>query len=313
MSEPALGEASSLMPLTPLTDVSLRSALALSTVATDAGVVALGAPASTRPKPKGANSDDELSAFTPPEVAGWYRRLALMIQAGQADSLAALMLLHWLDGKGAKLTFPSARVEKLSFVVTYLKDKTRTVLLTEKKAQLKDNDKWAGVLPRIKKMPGFPAWDGSSPIPMSYTGPSVSVPLTVHAKAAFGLADPDELDILMSLHTFGLETNVVVTATPVTSTPRFTVAFTSWQTRAFDTYDWDPAKHLTTPNPDFGNPAKLPAPIAPADKTITVYHSNAKRVEKEGLAAPYSAVSLWWTPADPETTKSAIVDSARTL
>jgi len=36
-----------------------------------------------------------------------------------------------------------------------------------------------------------------------------------------------------------------------------------------------------------------------------------KRVEKESLAAPHSAMSSLWRLADPETTKSAIVDSAR--
>lgn len=316
MSEPALQPGADVTPLTPLSVLPLSGdgAGALPAGPVTAGSGALGIPLGGRPKPPGAASDDELSPYTPAEVAAWYRRLANLIKKKQGDSLAALMLLHWLDGKGAKLTFPHARVERLSFVVEHLRSEVRPVFLTERKAKLKGGEKWAGVLPRIKKMPGFPPWDGTSPIPMEFTGQSVGVPLSVQAKAALGLAtDPDELDVLMSLHTFGLKSNVIVTATPVPKTPNYTIKFTSWKTHAFDRYDWDPTKHLTVPNPDFGNPDKVADPIAPAKDTIRVYHSNAKRVEAAGLAAPYDAESTEWTPADPDTVKDALVDASRSL
>ncbi|MGP3985143.1 hypothetical protein [Streptomyces sp. KR80] len=307
MSTPVPGGVRAL-PLAPLFDFR-----ALPTTALDSGVFATGAPPAPRKKPPGAASDDELSAFSPPEVADWYRRLALMIQRKRPDSLAAQMLLHWLDGKGARLTFSSAKVEKLRQVTDELKNNVRPVFLTEKKARVKGGEKWGGVIPRIQKLPGVDPWDGSSPIKMSFTGQSVEVPLAVQAKAFLGLADEDELDLLMSLHTFGLKTEVVVTLTPKPGTPQYKVDFTDWQTRAFDRYDWDPSKHIKVPNPDYGNPARLAAPVAPDKDKITVYHSNAKRVEAAGLAASYDAESTPWKPADPEITKPAEADASRKL
>ncbi|HYR85047.1 MAG TPA: hypothetical protein VE422_13275 [Terriglobia bacterium] len=55
---------------------------------------------------------------------------------------------------------------------------------------------------------------------------------------------------------------------------------------------WDPKKHITVPNPDYGCKDKWA--VAPADKEITVYHSNALRIEKAGLAKAYHNESEPW-------------------
>ncbi|MFF3959839.1 hypothetical protein ACFYY1_42810 [Streptomyces sp. NPDC001890] len=288
---------------------------ALPASALNKGASATGSPPATRVKPQGAASDDELSAFSVDEVARWYRRLALHIQSrpGQADSLSALMMLHWLDGKGKPLTFPSTKLEKFPRVKDELKE-VRAVFLTEKKAKLKGGEKWAGILPRIQKLSGFDPWDGTSPVRMTYTPPSVEIPLSVQGKAAMGLADPDELDLLMSLHSFGLNSAVIVMVTQKPGTQLYNVEFAHWGSMAFDRYDWDPTKHITVPNPDFGNPSRLDAPVAPHKATITVYHSNAKRVEAAGLADPYDAASKVWVVNDPDLVGGTTeVDASRKL
>ena len=264
-----------------------------------------------RPVPNGRPADDVLVAYTPKEVADWYRRLALSIRGRQPNSLAAQMMLHWLDGGGKLFTFDAGYVKNLSYVRANLLGEVRPVFLTEKKIK---GEKWGGVLPRIKGIPPHPPWDGTSKFQMVYEGPPAEVPLSVHARAAVGFADPEDLDILMSLHKFGLRTNVVASAVPgPQSTTKYTVTFESWETRAFDRYNWDPTKHITVPNPDFGNPSKLLAPVAPDKETVRVYHSNAIRVEEAKLASPYDAVSIPWTVTDAEITGPGTVDASKNL
>ena len=262
------------------------------------------------PKPR---SDDVLAGLGPVEAADFYRRLALHIQKRRSDSLAAAMLLHWLDGKRSSFRFDARYVKDLPLVVEHLRNEVRPVLLTEKKARLKGGERWAGVLPRIKGIPPHPIWDGRTGFTIHYEGPSVSIPLTVQAKARVGLADPAELDLLMSLHTFGLRTQVLMSAVRAASSQQHNVTFEVWETRAFDNYNWDPTKHLVVPNPDFRNPFGVPTPVAPTEETVRVYHSNARRVEDKGLAAPYDAESYAWTVADPRISGPAVVDAGRAI
>jgi hypothetical protein len=257
--------------------------------------------------------DDALAPLSAADVAAFYRRLADTIKAKQADSLAAAMLLHWLDGKGSSFRFDARYVKDLDYVVEYLRDEVRPVFLTEKEASLKGGKKWGGVLPRIKGVPPHPIWDGKSKFTMLYEGPSVSIPMTVQAQAAAGLASAAELDLFMSLHTFGLHTDVVAAATAIAGTKTYRVMFEKWETRAFDRYDWDPAKHLTMPNPDFRNPFKVATPVQPTKEKVRVYHSNAKRIEAAGLAAAYNAESTTWTVTDAKTVEPAVVDAGRSL
>jgi len=268
-----------------------------------------------RPVPPGARSDDELAVLTPAEAAGWYRRLAQLIAGRQTGSLAAKMLLHWLDGKGLRLTFDASYVKDLGYVTDYLRDEVRPVFLTEKEATLKGGKRWAGIVPRLKGTPPYPLQPKDAvdlTFSMLYEGPSVSIPMTIQAKALAGFADAKELDLFMSLHTFGLHTDVSVHARRRGAT-QWDVTFESWQAKAFDRYDWDPNKYLTVPNPDYGNPSKVAYAVAPTSKTIRVYHSNAKRVEAAGFAAAYDAESTSWAVKDATIVGPAVVDTSRSF
>lgn len=236
-------------------------------------------PPSLRPKPKDVPSDDELAVLSPKEAANFYRRLSESIRGKNPQSLAASMLLHWLDGKGEKLTIEPTSVKDSKFVIDYLVNEVRPVFLTDEKAKVSSGDKWGGILPRIKGIPPHPVWDGKSKFKIFYEGPPVEIPLSVHAKAFFGQADPAELDLLMSLHKFGLRTEVVMSASPIPNSTNYHVVFESWESWIFDRYDWDPTKRLKVPNPDYQDPLG----VAPDKKIITVYHANAKRVEQQVL------------------------------
>lgn len=237
---------------------------------------------------------DHLQSRSPKEVAEWYGRLADLVSGSITNSLASRMLKHWLGATGTKFTFDASEVSNEAFVIEHLRDEVRRVFLSEKKTS---KGAVAGIVPRIQGKPGFPKWDGSSTVPMHYEGDSVSLPMTVHAMALIGKAKPHDIDLFMSLHSFGIRTNVVASLSPKGGA-KFKVNFDSWESQAFDRYDWDTKKSLTVPNPDFNNPKGLPNPIAPGEEKLVVFHTNARRVEQAGLAAPYDVASTLWKPTD---------------
>lgn len=173
-------------------------------------------------------------------------------------------------------------------------------------------------MPRLAGAPGFTAWTGG-PVSMHYEGPTVQLPLSLHAAALAAIfsnnysgSNSDKLDLFFSLHDFGLKTDVVVEPTLKSGTI-YEIKFTSWKTKAFDRYDWDPAKSLTVPNPDYLNPFGVTNPVTPSDKTVKVYHSNAARIEKAGLAKPFDVESTEWNVIDPSIVGPADVDKTQPL
>jgi len=92
---------------------------------------------------------------------------------------------------------------------------------------------------------------------------------------------------------------------------RIRITFVWWMCSVHDRYDWDYSEHFTVPNPDYRSTA-LDA-VRPQDQTLTVYHSNAQRVERAGLAAPYDVESDEWRVVDPQIVKSAEVDPSRSI
>lgn len=99
--------------------------------------------------------------------------------------------------------------------------------------------------------------------------------------------------------------DVVVSATRTARTNMFTVKFERWQSKTCDQYHWDPAKHLTVPNPDYNS--KAVGAVAPNEKEITVYHKNAIRIEKAGLAKSFYNESEPWDEKDQSVIGSATV------
>ena len=120
---------------------------------------------------------------------------------------------------------------------------------------------------------------------------------------------PDR-DIFGSLRGFQLKSKVTVTA-PGRQNGRVNVHFSSWQCSGTDRYDWNYSERLTVANPDYRS--KAPDAIRPQDETLTVYHSNAKRLEDAGQAAPYDVVLRSWTVSDGGIIGPATIDTSRRL
>jgi hypothetical protein len=235
---------------------------------------------------------DYLAPLKEPEVAAFYRRLAIFIQGKfGGDSLAATLLLYWLDGGGKDKTYPAKYVQGLDEVRDYLRGTARPIFLSKRATP---SGAIGGVLPRIRGT--IKTNPQTGPYAMHLEG-NVETPLSVEAKAAMGMkVDERELDALYALHGFTLVSDVVASVSRSSNSKIYDVTFDSWKCKAVDYYHWNPAKHITVPNPDFGS--KEPGAVRPGDKEITVYHSNAIRVEKAGLAAPFHDESEPWDEKD---------------
>ena len=261
-------------------------------------------------------ADDVLAKLTPKELAGWYGRLADQIGAdskvkGISVSLAALLMKRWLDTsqKGTfRFTAPPHLISN-----PYVKEALlyhRKVYLTDEKARIgkSPNQKqvWAGVIPRLQDG----RWKAKASLDVHYES-LVEIPLTVQAKAWLGQGNAGDLDLLYSLHGFQVHTEVTVTASPKAGSNRLKITFTKFKANALDRYDWDPAKHITVPNPDYGK--SFAGAVEPKSENITVYHTNARRLESAGLAAPYDLESEPWNVVDVGVTGPGEVDPQKKL
>ena len=231
---------------------------------------------------------DYLAPLQPADVAAFYRRLAASIQRQfGGDSLAALLLVHWLDGKGKTYTFDPKYVRDLDETRSYLRSTARLIFLSQKSTP---QNTIGGVVPRIKG-----TIKATPPYAMHLEG-NVEVGLGVQARVAMGMkVEPRELDALYALHGYTVVSDVVASVTRKNA-KTYAVTFDQWKSKSTDEYHWDPAKHITVPNPDYGS--KDAGAIAPGDKEITVYHKHAIRVEKAGLAAPFTDESKVWDETD---------------
>ena len=246
-----------------------------------------------------AARDDALAGLAPHETAAWYRRLAEYVFVSQPESLAARMLLWWLDGGGNPLIFSARHVYHLPYVRAYLLRQVRPVLLGRRKAARPRGGRWGGVARRLGEEPAPPS---ERTYHLWYEGPPVKAPwlreVSVEIRAGLGLpqdvAAADHLDVTMALGAFGLHTDATLRVTRVGATYSYEVTFTSCKAYVFDRYDWDPNGQSTLPNPDYG----VPGGVAPDKKQIKVYHAHALRVEAAGLAAPFYTRSEAWDVAD---------------
>ena len=252
---------------------------------------------------------DDLAPYPPDKVAKWYGRLAAVIAAKKINGeepLASRLLQAWLDfgGDGARvhqlvIRNPPKHLRENSDVLDVLRFH-RAVYLTQQKGRFTGgSERWVGILPRLQGKPGFTKWDIKDELDMNYQSLcdiSITKQLT---------GDDGEKDLLYALHDFQVKSQVTVTATAIPG-GKLRITFKKFEAQALDTYDWDPTKHITVPNPDYGS--KDPDAIKPGSQTIDVHHSNAKRVEAAGLAAPYDLNTVFWPVADAGITGSAIID-----
>ena len=65
------------------------------------------------------------------------------------------------------------------------------------------------------------------------------------------------------------------------------------------------------PNPDYG--VQAPWAIRPDLQRIVVFHANAKRIERDGLAAPYDLETAAWDITERAVIALATIDPRRRL
>jgi hypothetical protein len=258
---------------------------------------------------------DYLKDLPETEVAAWYGRLADTIaktySVGGAEPLSATLLKLYLRNRDATAKFEFAaptHLKRLSYVRDVL-EFHRAVFLTEKRANVNGHKKWAGILPRLQGVKPFPAWNGIGPLFMDYES-LVSVGDSKIDMARLKAAGTDEeIDIFLALRGFQLKSRVLVAGSKVAN--KVNVLFQSWICTASDTYDFDPKEHFTMPNPDFGS--KAANAVRPGDKMLVVYHTNAQRIERKKLAAPYRVIFKPWMISNANILKPTQVDPTRKL
>ncbi len=117
----------------------------------------------------------------------------------------------------------------------------------------------------------------------------------------------EERDLFTSLRGFQLKSEVTITGARAANPRQMNITFQSWTCRVYDRYDWNYNEYLTVPNPDYGR--RGADAVRPQDRELTVYHRNAERLERAGLAAPYNIESRPWRVTAPSVTRPAAVST----
>jgi hypothetical protein len=235
---------------------------------------------------------DHLARLHEREVAAFYRRLAQDMGArGGSDSLAATLLLHWLDGGGRTVVFPAQQVRNLSELRTYLRSTARAILLSTKPLPGGGVD---GVVPRIRGT--IKANPQSGPYAIRLEG-VVDTDLSTRAKANQSVTVSEaELAALYALDGWLVVSDVVMSATAGATPQQYDVKFERWSCKASGGYVWRPDRDMTVPNPDFGLSGSNA--VSPGEKEVTIYNTNAVRVENAGMANPFLFESDSWDETD---------------
>lgn len=260
-------------------------------------------------------AEDHLKNLPLDQVAGWYRRLADAWSANTPDlhpPLAGAFLRAWVNNRNPKaaIQFDAPPHLRTSSAVLDTLLFHREVFLTIRKARIGGGEKWAGLLPRIQGAAGFTKWDMKGDLPLEYESLCDIAPNVLSIAKIQRLGSSGDRDLLGSLRGFQLKSRAVA-FTPQMVGNMATIQFRSWTCSASDRYDWNYAEHFTVANPDYQSQA--PDAVRPQDQTLTVFHSNAKRLEVAAKAAPFDVVLRPWTVADPRITGPANVDTSRRL
>jgi hypothetical protein len=259
---------------------------------------------------------DHLAGLPPERVAAWYRRLAARIARERVEGqepLASQLLGHWLDNRDPGSTFQivAPAYLRISSHVERQQDYHRAVFLTEERARFAAGRRdWACIVPRLQGSHGYTRWNLEQPLELEYESlvEVGSGPLDILRIQQTGT--PAERDLLTALRGFQLRSRARANGSRQRD-GRVRITLSDWRGRVRDRYDWDYTEHFTVPNPDQGS--TLPDAVRPADATLTVYHSNAQRLERAGLAAPYDLVSDEWPVSRASLTAAAEVDPSRRL
>jgi hypothetical protein len=238
------------------------------------------------------------------QVWEWYGRLAQAVStrpvAGGGEPLASRFLRRYLSPRSGPGSGSTAQPIFVFDAPDYLKTDSRLldellyhrkVYLTQEQARLGGGSRWAGIRPRWEN-PGSHNWNRSDPLSMHYEA-LVEQPLTLQV---FGSQEEKDLFNALGLG-YQLRTEVVVSVSQARGGNELDVTFQRFQAKVVDRYDWEYTEHLTVPNPDHGSTS--PGAVCPGRDRITVYHSNARRMEDAHLAAPYALESVAWDVSDP--------------
>jgi hypothetical protein len=245
---------------------------------------------------------DVLAPLSVAEVAAFYRRLANFTDSRRGSlptSLAATLMRQWLDNRDPTAVLALAMPDHLKTHSRVIEAQSyhRRVFLTEERTRA---GSWGGIIPRWQDG----RWQGTGPLTMQYES-LVEFPLRYQLTGN----DADK-DLLYALHGFQLRSNVSVALVSSNGSMK-RVNFTQFDARVVDRYDWDYSEHLTVPNPDYGSTARNA--VTPRADRVVVYHINAQRIERAGLAAPYSIVSRPWAITDVNIAGLGTVNIARRL
>ncbi len=159
----------------------------------------------------------------------------------------------------------------------------RDVYLTQQRARIGSSTRWAGIRPRWQDHPE--RYEHGQALSMHYES-LVEVPLRWQITG-----NSEEKDILYGMGMgFQLRTDVTVILSHQGN--HLDVTFSQFRAKVVDTYDFNYSEHITVPNPDYNSSSQ--DSVCPRRDTIVVYHTNARRMERANLAAPFPLESDQW-------------------
>ncbi len=173
-----------------------------------------------------------------------------MVETGKKVApFAADNLSHWLGNTGNKRVVSADPFKTESNVIAHLRDKHRKIFLSQ-------TSRAKGIIPRIKKNPGAATYT------MQWEDSTYAGRLT---------------ELYFALGGFTVRSKVEVSVVPTTADPSiYDVTFDSWQSQAYDDYNWDHGKSVYIPF--WGK----------------IDDKDALRVEKAGKAKSFEVESHWW-------------------
>ena len=258
---------------------------------------------------------DYLKPLPANEVAAWYYRLAASIAKNKiqgTEPLASMFLKQWLNNRNKKTIFKfnAPSYLKQSKSIIEVQDYHHDVFLTVKKARVGKLKKWAGVIPRLQGINGYTKWQGAGILSMEYQSLCDIAPTLIEIIRIKNSGNEAERDLLTSLRGFQLKSKITLRGKKLPDN-LIQLNFVSWNCKVMDTYDWKYSEHFTVPNPDFGS--KKQNAVRPGDRSLKVYHKNAKRLEDAKLAAPYIIESNIWQVVNGKLLAAVNVDPNKAL
>ncbi len=249
-------------------------------------------------------------------VAAWYGRLADAWKQGTPElkpPLAGSFLKAWLRNRSslAKIEFEAPLHLRSNFAVIETASYHREVFLTNKMARIGSGEKWAGIIPRVQGMTGFNKWNMKRPLNLEYESLCDIAPTKLAIIKVQRSGSNADRDIFGSLRGFQLKSTVTVAAQTNRPNTQVRILFNRWQCSGTDRYDWDYSEHMTVANPDYMS--KDTNDVRPQDQKVTVYHSNAKRLEDARLAAPYDVFLRPWPMSASQLISPAAINIGRRL